>query len=52
MSDLAAARSAQKSDFAHTEGRKIVVEHEALERLPFEHVEALHILGGPERGSD
>src|SRR5207245_1984394 len=49
MSDLAPPGAPQELDLAHREGREVVVQHEALLRLALEPIEALDILGRPER---
>ena len=46
MSDLATPGAAQESHLADAERRKIVVQHEAFERLSFEHIKPLHVLSG------
>ena len=48
--DFAPSGTPQESDLAHAEGRKVVVQHEALEGLPLEHVQTLHVLRRAQRG--
>ena len=52
VTDLATASAAQERHFADRERREVVVQHEALLGLAFEAFEALHVVGGAERGGN
>jgi hypothetical protein len=50
VADLPAAGAAEGTDLADAVGREIVVEHEALPRLPFQLLDALLVHLGAQRG--
>ena len=52
MSDLPPPRSAQELHLADREGRKVVVQHEALVGLPVDQLDLLLVVGRAERSRD
>src|SRR5580704_4411586 len=48
MADFAASRSSQKRNFAHREGREVIVQHEALFGFSFEAFQPLHVVARAE----
>ena len=52
MADLAASCATHEPDFSNGEGRKVIVQHEALFGFAFKALETLHVVAGAERGGN